>query len=159
MSETLYIELFEILSRTYPRDPEIVNEAMERLLSRVEKGPAIQGSLVAFALGIAKNVRLENFRKNRRNAVAFDIGACDAHWHGRVPLKQLKVLMRRVLSKSERDLYERYYLRNQHKRVQQRQALAEELGIGMDALYQRASRLSKRLRRANAKGQGSEAIR
>ena len=112
-----------------------------------------QGDPIAYFRGVARNVYLEWFRKERRlptepiSEIKFELPAPAAN-SGKDDL--LQACLERCLNSlpsTKRILLIRYYRSDKKAKIDGRQLLAEELGIGLNALRIQVFRLRNTMRR------------
>ncbi len=127
---------------------EDADEALNRLAKKLARGEAIE-DLPSYLYGIARMIALEAVQRRRRNQAALSefiqlqVGdAGDEQDQLLVPL--LWDCLQKLPDES-RNLILRYYQGERQSRIRNRQALAEEQGIPLNALRNRALRLRERL--------------
>lgn len=131
--------------RSFPSAEDIVQEALFRTSLRFAQFNDIE-NLDAFAAGVARNVIHENLRRTQRD-LSFQVAAPEPISRDRPPpnlsLAQLDALKRKVLSASERKLFDAYF--QPGKKHAHRERLAAKLGLSLGTLYVKMHRLKQRL--------------
>lgn len=128
---------------------EHADEVIDRLARRLAEGAEVSPSIEAFALGIARNLEREQWKKPQ---------TVDLPWH--LPDKPnaaeispavecLEQCLESLDEASRRSIL-RFYRAEGAVKIRQRQALAEELGIEANALRVRMHRLRARLEKCVA---------
>jgi DNA-directed RNA polymerase specialized sigma24 family protein len=126
------------------RGSKTPEELADKTINRVaRKLPEIQAGYVGnpahYFCGVASNVFLESLKKERTPAVRLaPLPVAD-----QVDERDYACLEKCVdkLSDSEKDLVLAYYQHEKHAKIDHRKKLAEQLGIGMNALRIRACRI------------------
>jgi DNA-directed RNA polymerase specialized sigma24 family protein len=129
---------------------ERADETLDRLAGRLDRGEAVE-DLRSFALGIARKVLLEQWRRPASRAVHLDESAMDAVAPREAPDDGpwLPCLTRCLdcLPSQSRSLVLGYYSGAGRPRIEQRARLAVELGLTEGALRSRVQRLRDNLER------------
>ena len=105
------------------------------------------GDPARYFYGVAKKVYLE-YQKEivaRRRRVAFSLPSSDEDEELEIMLKQLDEALN-AIPKSDRDLILTYYNGTGKSKIQQRQALARQSGLGPNALRLRVFRIRKEIK-------------
>lgn len=142
------IKFFEWRGAFFPED--LADETLNRTARKIDGGEEIEKNVIALALGVAHFVFLETSRRpdNRRAEMEELITAAAPPEH-RVEDDDLKVVYLREcirgLSKDSRELIIEYYREEGRAKIDDRKALAEKLGISLNALFSRAKRIRDRL--------------
>lgn len=142
------IKFFEWRGAFFPED--LADETLNRTARKIDEGEEIEKNVIALALGVAHFVFLETSRRpdNRRTEMEELITAAAPPEH-RVEDDDLKVVYLREcirgLSKDSRELIIEYYREEGRAKIDDRKALAEKLGISLNALFSRAKRIRDRL--------------
>jgi len=129
---------------------ERADETLDRLAARLDRGEAV-ADLRAFALGIARNVLLEQWRRSASRPVHIDEAAMDALAQRAAPEDGpwLPCLARCLdcLPPESRGLVLSYYEGAGRPKIENRVRLAAGLGINEAALRSRVQRLRDNLER------------
>jgi DNA-directed RNA polymerase specialized sigma24 family protein len=142
------IKFFEWRGAFFPED--LADETLNRTARKIDEGEEIEKNVIALALGVAHYVFLETSRRpdNRRAEMEELITAAAPQEH-RVEDDDLRVVYlkecMRGLSKDSRELIIEYYREEGRAKIDDRKALAEKLGISLNALFSRAKRIRDRL--------------
>lgn len=142
------IKFFEWRGAFFPED--LADETLNRTARKIDEGEEIEKNVIALALGVAHYVFLETSRRpdNRRAEMEELITAAAPPEH-RVEDDDLRVVYLREcmrgLSKESRELIIEYYREEGRAKIDDRKALAEKLGISLNALFSRAKRIRDRL--------------
>lgn len=131
----------------FPED--LADETLNRTARKIDEGEEIEKNVIALALGVARFVFLETSKHpdNRRAAMEelFPIAAPPEH---RGDDDLWVVCLReclRGLPEENRELIIEYYQEEGRAKIEDRKALAEKLGISLNALFSRAKRIRDRL--------------
>lgn len=153
-------ESFETLRRRLIRyfiwercqDPELcADETLSRTARKLAEGEKII-NLRAYLFGVARVISRETSARASREASVLEqlasqhpaIGQPDDGSDGDLSAPCLNECLA-LLSEEQREFILRYYRGNQGERIENRRKLAEEEGLGLNALRNRASRLRDRL--------------
>jgi DNA-directed RNA polymerase specialized sigma24 family protein len=142
------IKFFEWRGAFFPED--LADETLNRTARKIDRGDEIEKNVIALALGVAHFVFLETSRRpdNRRAEIEELITVAAPPEH-RVEDDDLRAAYLREcmrgLSKDSRELIIEYYREEGRAKIEDRKALAEELGISLNALFSRAKRIRDRL--------------
>ena len=144
-----YCKLHERISRFFESnsidDPEsLADEAIDRLGRRATEPGTKENirNLSVFALGIARLLLLEEFRRQKRQA---DTNRSWAEQRSKPSpdAEAMDEALQRCLKRLQPDrrrLIERYYTFGDRKKAEIHQSLAKEIGVTVDALRNRAMR-------------------
>lgn len=150
-----------------PFPDERADEALNRVARRLEEGEPVH-NVEQYAAGVARLLAKESVTVQIRQQRAYNAwaltrtsesnGSPDAEFEANC----LEECLREVLTPEERDFLLEYYQGDRQVRIQSRQRMAERLGIGLNALRNRALRLREKLDvclrdRLRAPGTGSSA--
>ena len=131
---------FEVHGRNEAED--LADEVIVRVLQKIDQGAQIDASdVVGYCFGVAKHV-LQEARKSRQEIPLEDVPGPEWPLLGRLNHVELAVLQQQILnhlSAENRDLLLRYHLED-------RKALASDLGLTPNALRIRVYRLFEQLR-------------
>jgi DNA-directed RNA polymerase specialized sigma24 family protein len=142
------IKFFEWRGAFFPED--LADETLNRTARKIDEGAEIEKNVIALALGVAHFVFLETSKRpdNRRATIEELIPVAAPPEH-RVEDDDLRALhlreCLRSLPKESQDLIIEYYRQDGRAKIEDRKALAEELGISLNALFSRAKRIRDRL--------------
>lgn len=139
--------------RHHPHADEHADEVIDRLARRLAEGAPVSPSLEAFALGIARNLEREQWKKPH---------TVDLPWHlpDKATAEEISPALEclekclALLDEPSRRSILRFYRAEGAVKIRQRQALAEELGIDANALRVRMHRLRARLEKCVSECQG-----
>lgn len=127
---------------------EDADEALNRLAKKLARGEAIE-DLQSYLYGIARMIALEAAQQRRRSQAALSelthLQSGDAGDQEEQLLVPILWDYLQELPPESRDLILRYYQGERQSRIRNRQALAGEQGIPLNALRNRALRLRERL--------------
>jgi len=142
-------KLVFFFGRNYCSDPEnLADEVFARALSAIEHGSTITTTIQGFCYGIAKNLRLEQLHKAQEEEIDDDVVATGSSaQRGELNAAEWRVLLGEylaVLHPDDRCLIERYHLED-------RRALAAELGKSENALRVEVCRIKRVLLQARGK--------
>ncbi len=144
MKDWDFEQLNGFLTARYRANPDIVQETLVRVIRRVREGAEIGDSLEAYALGVLKNIRKEIVHdgptlpeQEQRQA---------APEPEEISTAELDALMREHLTAQERELM-RAYIYDAKNIPAHRERLARRLGVSVETLYKRVSRLKQRMER------------
>ncbi len=143
--------------RDLPDAEDLADEAFDRTVSRLATGEPID-NLAAFVFGVANRLTMEAGRRASRHEPLDDTGEShqaafagplpSAHG-GAIPPEQDRIdCLERCLDdlpRASRDLIVGYHHGRGRDRIARRQRLAQDLGIGLNALRIRMHRLHARL--------------
>jgi DNA-directed RNA polymerase specialized sigma24 family protein len=139
--ESIRKRLIKIFVCRGSKTPE---ELADKTINRTaRKLPEIQAEYIGdpahYFCGVASNVFLESLKKERTSAARLPLQSTADH----VDEGDYACLEKCVdkLSDSERNLVLAYYQHEKHAKIDHRKSLAEQLGIGMNALRIRACRI------------------
>jgi len=144
------IKFFEWRGAFFPED--LADETLNRTARKIDEGEKIEKNVIALALGVAHFVFLETSRRpdNRRAPMEelIPVAAPPEH-HGEDDDLRAVYLREclRGLSKESRELIIEYYREEGRAKIEDRKALAEKLGISLNALFSRAKRIRDGLER------------
>ena len=142
------IKFFEWRGAFFPED--LADETLNRTARKIDEGAEIEKNVIALALGVARFVFLEASKHpdNKRTALEELIpvaappenrGDDDDLW-----VACLRECLRR-LPEENRLLIIEYYQEEGRAKIEDRKALAEKLGISLNALFSRAKRIRDKL--------------
>ena len=157
--EALHVRLTRFFEWNHADTPqELADETLDRLARRLT---ACENEILdpaKFAVGIARILLKEHFReKDRREAaLAMLAESCSSHAKmeaGSAHQEERMTAMEQCLQaipEASRTLIERYFSAESRTQIQQRQRLAEEYGISLNALRNRVMRIRIELKRRYA---------
>lgn len=141
-----------------PTPDELADETLNRVARRLEEEGAIEGDAPArYCYIVARFVFMEHLRAMQKgNALANDLrqrsyadelGAAEADDAREIKEQRLNCLEQCLnkLEAASREVIARYYVGKARVKIEHRRALAEELGITLNALSIRACRIRDRL--------------
>ena len=142
------IKFFEWRGAFFPED--LADETLNRTARKIDEGEEIEKNVIALALGVAHFVFLETSRRpDNRRAQMEELIPVAAPPEHQVEDDDLRVVYLREclrgLSKESRELIIEYYREEGRAKIEDRKALAEKLGISLNALFSRAKRIRDRL--------------
>jgi DNA-directed RNA polymerase specialized sigma24 family protein len=142
------IKFFEWRGAFFPED--LADETLNRTARKIDEGAEIEKNVIALALGVAHFVFLETSRHpDSRRATLEELITLAAPPERRVEDDDLRVVCLREclrsLPKENRELIIEYYRDEGRAKIEDRKALAEMLGISLNALFSRAKRIRDRL--------------
>src|SRR5262245_31759818 len=142
------IKFFEWRGAFFPE--ELADETLNRTARKIDEGEKIEKNVIALALGVAHFVFLETSRRpDNRRAQMEELIPVAAPPEHQVEDDDLRVVYLkeclRGLSKESRELIIEYYGEEGRAKIEDRKALAEKLGISLNALFSRAKRIRDRL--------------
>lgn len=146
------VKFFEV--RMCPEPDDLADETIDRVARRVGDGETIRSpDLMPYVYGVARNVLLEVWKRERRVPATGDLMAAQTHTHFSVD--ELTSEWRfdcfqeclNELSEDSRGLLIRYYARTGHKKIEARAELAASLGVPVNALRIRIHRVKARLQK------------
>ena len=142
------IKFFEWRGAFFPED--LADETLNRTARKIDEGEEIEKNVIALALGVAHFVFLEATKHpNNRRAPLEDLIPVAAPQERRVEDDDLRAVYLREclrgLSKENRELIIEYYGEEGRAKIEDRKALAQKLGISLNALFSRAKRIRDRL--------------
>jgi DNA-directed RNA polymerase specialized sigma24 family protein len=162
------VDLFRWRALGAPED--LADETIERVARKLEAGEVLRGDVARYAGGVARLVALEAGRRGWREAPT-DGAVLDTH-PARVEDDDggARGCLDRCLEElaaPARDLLLRYQLDEGRTRIDQRKAIAGELGIGLNALRIRVHRIRAQVEQcvrdcvseAEEKGPSTEILR
>jgi hypothetical protein len=149
--ESLRIRLIRFFNwNNCPTPEDLADSALDRLAEKLARGSDAIADPAGFVFGIAKMMLNEQAaRQTRENRVLALFS-----WFVRQPsgddddfISAAEALSHclGVLSTASRTLLDRYYTGDAGDRIRNRQSLANELGLGLNALRNRALRLRRQL--------------
>lgn len=142
--EELHERLVRVFRWEHAIDPEtLADDALTRLARRLDEGEVIH-SIHAFLNGIARNLLKEEGTRRQRLQPLTDVPAPPSH----SDVERHHAALESCLATWEpdkRQLLLAYYQGDQSARIQNRQHLAAQLGLELNALRNRALRLRDRL--------------
>jgi hypothetical protein len=154
VSDVSWDDLAAFLHSRFPRDPEVANETWKRVRIRVAEGLQIEVSVEAYSMGVARLVMKEFNRAKRSMSYSISAEVCAREEVYEFRPRRLADLGKGILTTSERELL-RQYFHDAKNQVVHRERLAARLGISMETLYKRVSRLRERLQSAHRNESGS----
>ncbi|HEV2667934.1 MAG TPA: sigma-70 family RNA polymerase sigma factor [Blastocatellia bacterium] len=142
------IKFFEWRGAFFPED--LADETLNRTARKIDEGEEIEKNVIALALGVAHFVFLETSRRpDNRRAQMEELIPVAAPPEHQVEDDDLRVVYLREclrgLSTESRELIIEYYGEEGRAKIEDRKALAEKLGISLNALFSRAKRIRDRL--------------
>jgi DNA-directed RNA polymerase specialized sigma24 family protein len=142
------IKFFEWRGAFFPED--LADETLNRTARKIDGGEEIEKNVIALALGVAHFVFLETSKRpDNRRAPLEELIPVAAPPEHRSEDDDLRVTYLREclhsLPKESRELIIEYYLEEGRAKIEDRKALAEKLGISLNALFSRAKRIRDRL--------------
>jgi DNA-directed RNA polymerase specialized sigma24 family protein len=142
------IKFFEWRGAFFPED--LADETLNRTARKIDGGEEIEKNVIALALGVAHFVFLETSRRpDNRRATLEELIPVAAPPEHRFEDDDLRVAYLREclhsLPKESRELIIEYYREEGRAKIDDRKALAEKLGISLNALFSRAKRIRDRL--------------
>jgi len=142
------IKFFEWRGSLFPED--LADETLNRTARKIDGGEEIEKNVIALALGVAHFVFLETSRRpDNRRATLEELISVAAPPEHRLEDDDLRVTYLREclhsLPKESRELIIEYYREEGRAKIDDRKALAEKLGISLNALFSRAKRIRHRL--------------
>jgi DNA-directed RNA polymerase specialized sigma24 family protein len=142
--EELRVRLVRVFLWEHAVDPEaLADEALTRLARRLDEGEVIQ-SIPAFLNGIARNLLKEEANRRQRIQPLTDVPAPPADSEIERRHEALEACLR-TWDADKRRILLAYYQGDQSARILNRQRLAAQLGLELNALRNRALRLRDRL--------------
>lgn len=142
--EELRVRLVRVFVWERAVDPEtLADEALTRLARRLDEGDVIQ-NIPAFLNGIARNLLKEEASRRHRLEPLIDVPAPPSNHELELHHTALEACLA-TWEPDKRQLLLAYYQGDQSARIQNRQRLAMQLGLEMNALRNRALRLRDRL--------------
>jgi DNA-directed RNA polymerase specialized sigma24 family protein len=130
--------------RHAPHAEEQVDEVMDRLARRLAEGATVSPSVEAFALGVARNVARESWKRPRGVALPIHLTERDSGGDVADAMRCLEECLEALDAQSRRSIL-RFYRGDGAEKIRERQALAEELGVDANALRVRMHRIRLRL--------------
>ena len=153
--ERLRHTLVHYFSWQQQRDPEaLADEVLNRIARKIEAGAQIE-NYRQYAFGIARLLLLENRRAEIRERVALETNRSVPSSNGERPEICLEQCLE-LLSIENRNLILAYYQGEKRGRIEARTALAERLGIDLNALRNRALRLRLKLEQCMSRCMASD---
>jgi DNA-directed RNA polymerase specialized sigma24 family protein len=142
------IKFFEWRGAFFPED--LADETLNRTARKIDEGAEIEKNVIALALGVAHYVFLETSKHpDSRRATLEELITLAAPPERRSEDDDLRVVCLREclrsLPKENRELIIEYYRDEGRAKIEDRKALAEMLGISLNALFSRAKRIRDRL--------------
>jgi len=145
--ETIRLRLIKIFAcRGCHEAEELADESINRVTAKVEElATTYEGDPLLYFYGVASRVYLEYVRKNRLQSqippppelpetTDDDAYECFDECMGQLPKKTSQLLLR-------------YYQDEKHAKIENRKRLAQELGLGINALRIRAHRMRVQLQK------------
>lgn len=129
---------------------ERADEALNRVARRLEEGEPVQ-NIESYSAGVARLLAKESVTDQIRQQRAYNAWAITrGSERDGVPDTEfeagcLEECLQEVLTPEERDFLLEYYQGDRQVRIQSRQRMAARLGIGLNALRNRALRLRDKL--------------
>jgi DNA-directed RNA polymerase specialized sigma24 family protein len=148
--ERLRFRLVTYFRMRFPADAEaLADTALDRLAMRLGDGTAVQ-NLAAYALGIARLITLETAtrRYKEREAASEAQRLVELHEHPLEPdpaAPALRACLEALGAESATLILEYYAESSGAARIERRQRLAEQTGLSLNALRNRALRIRERL--------------
>lgn len=146
-----YLEMRERLVSYFDRrncllPDDLADETLNRVARRLEEEGDIEAVPAHFCYLTARFVLLESLREPGRDAKPLpeDLAAAESQDDGM--LASLEECLRE-LTEADRDLILEYYQGQRRMKIDRRRALAQRLGISMNALAIRTARIRVRLER------------
>ena len=138
------------ISKGFNDAEDLADETLNRTARKIDEGEEIEKNVSALALGVAHFVFLETSRRpDNRRAEMEELITVAAPPEHRVEDDDLRAVYLREcmrgLSKDSRELIIEYYREEGRAKIEDRKALAEKLGISLNALFSRAKRIRDRL--------------
>ena len=142
------IKFFEWREAFFPED--LADETLNRTARKIDEGEEIEKNVIALALGVAHFIFLETSKRpdNRRAAIEELIPVAAPPEHRAEDDDLREVCLReclRSMPKESQELIIEYYRQEGRAKIEDRKALAEKLGISLNALFSRAKRIRDRL--------------
>jgi len=137
------VKYFEV--RMCPEPDDLADETIDRVARRVADGETIRSpELMRYVYGVARNVLLEDWKRQRRLPLTGDVAAAPPQ-----PVDQLTSEWRldcfheclSELNEDSRGLLLGYYEPTGHKKIETRAELAAGLGVRVNALRIRIHRV------------------
>ena len=137
------IQFFNFHAAIIPED--LADEAFNRLAKKIRNGETIQ-KIPQYLAGIARMLLLEERHRTRRETQFIESALHVFHpdQENNQMLDALEACLEQI-SSSNRKLLDRYYTAESRNRILNRQKMAEELGISLNSLRNRALRLREKL--------------
>lgn len=127
---------------------ELADTCLDRLARKLSEG-AVTENIEAYAGGIARMVLKEHHaREERSRVIHHEFGRRQQHLGSDADAEFLSAQLEECLgqlSAENQSLIRRYYLGSQSERIRNRQQLASELNLSLNALRNRAMRLREGL--------------
>jgi DNA-directed RNA polymerase specialized sigma24 family protein len=136
------IRFFSIHRVSSPED--LADTAFNRIARRIAEGEQIRNAR-QYLSGIARILLLEDSEKRRREEYMLRMAMRDSDSHPDQELSDALEACLSMLPLTARDLLARYYSADGRKRIALRRQMAEEMGMELNALRNRALRLRERL--------------
>jgi DNA-directed RNA polymerase specialized sigma24 family protein len=132
---------------------QLADEALNRVMRKIEDGEKIEKNILAFSLGIARFVHNEYMRhpENRRVDMAKLSTLVAPPVHQEEDDDLWLICLRECLNslpEEDRGLIIEYYQEDKQAQIDNRKALAARLGISINTLFSRARRIRDRLERS-----------
>jgi len=142
--EALHERLVRVFRWEHAVDPEsLADDALTRLARRLDEGESVL-SIPAFLNGIARNLLKEEGARRQRLQPLTDVPAPPSESEVEHHHAALETCLA-TWEPAKRDLLLAYYQGDQSARILNRQKLATDLGLELNALRNRALRLRERL--------------
>ncbi len=136
--------IYFFAARRLPFAEDLADEAIERCARRVSEGAPLQSTVEAFALGIARNLEREQWKRPAPASLPAHLAAPASSPEVSILSQCLDECLQQ-LSTSERSSILRFYSATGGEKIRQRQLLAAELQVDANALRVRMYRLRQRL--------------
>ena len=143
--ETIRYRLIKMLTcRSCQEAEDVADEAIRRVTVKLpEIAPSYEGDPALYFYGVARNVHREYLRKQHRPAPPVPVDVTDEDDH----LYECLDRCMQTIPENSRELVLRYYDNEEKGRIDDRKALADELGIAINALRIKAHRIRLLLRK------------
>ena len=147
VNESAMERLNGFLLKHYRYDRDLVNETLKRVMEKLKSGAVIEDNLEAYATVVARHVKQEIDRVPPAYPQSPIEAAIEVPEDAAIPPAELRALMQRVLCATEREFL-KAYLHDAKNIPAHRERLARRLGVTMEVLYKRVSRLKTKLAKA-----------
>lgn len=148
--ERLRSQLIRLFARRGCHIPEdLAQETLTRVLTRLpDVAPNYTGDPAHFVYAVARNVYLEYTRHPRTVELGKDLAAADPTEADDTLYEQRDICLERCigqLSAEDRHMIWQYHLYDKGAKIDRRKKLADELGMGMNALRIKVYRIRQHL--------------
>jgi RNA polymerase sigma factor (sigma-70 family) len=124
---------------------DLADKTLERVVNRLDKGEVIQ-DLARYCFGVARRILMEDLRAKKKEVdIEFDLLQAPFLEESLEPRYECLDRCLQQLSVKDRELILEYYTEAGREKIEQRKALAEKMGIPINVLWIRISRLRQRL--------------